>query len=73
MEMVIAALALYGATLGSDGTICRDSCTSGIRVVIKARRIRFESTGSGKLLASGPVVSKTVENFVERFWFWEKK
>ena len=44
----------------------------GVAITVKGKRIRFESTGSGRLLASGPISAATVETFVESFWFWAK-
>ena len=74
MEVVQQALAAYGATLGTHGAIInRSGSVTGVAVSIKKSRIRFESTGSGRLLASGPVAASTVETFVESFWFWEKQ
>jgi len=70
MELVKQALAAYGATLGESGVICRNEKATGVQV--KAGRVRFESTGSGRLLASGPVKAESVERFVESFWFWAK-
>ncbi|MFA5387556.1 MAG: hypothetical protein WC322_04185 [Candidatus Paceibacterota bacterium] len=72
MEVVQHALAAYGATLGLQGVIIRNEKATGVAVVVKGKRIRFESTGSGHLLASGPVAASTVEKFVESFWFWKK-
>ena len=72
MDLVQQALAAYGATLGLQGVICRNEKATGVAVAVKGKRIRFESTGSGRLLASGPVVTSTVEKFVESFWFWKK-
>lgn len=72
MQVVLDALKPYGAELGLGGAICRSGHASGVACVIKGKRLRFESTGTGNLLASGPISAKTVESFVERFWFWKK-
>ena len=72
MDKVMSALAQYGATLGLQGQIRRGDNLLGVCVVIKGKRIRFESSSSGKLLASGPVAESTVEKFVESFWMWNK-
>lgn len=72
MELVQSALAAYGVSLGLQGVIVRNEKATGVQVVVKRGRIRFESTGSGRLLASGPVSAATVEKFVESFWFWKK-
>ena len=73
MEVVMQALAAYGATLSQQGVVVRDGKATGCAVSVKKGRIRFEPTGSGRLLASGPVVAATVEAFVKSFWFWEKQ
>lgn len=72
MEKVLAALAQYGATLGLQCQIRRGDKTLGVCVVVKGKRLRFESSTSGKLLASGPIAESTVEKFVESFWMWTK-
>lgn len=72
MEQVTKALNQYGAYLTSENRIGRDGKILGIRVVIKSNRIRFESSSSGQLYASGPIEMSTVEKFVEAFWQWEK-
>lgn len=72
METINNTLAQYGAEIGLGDVIVRNAKATGVRVVVKRGRIRFESAGSGQLLASGPISAKTVETFVESFWFWEK-
>lgn len=72
METVNNALAAYGAAIGVGGVIVRNDKATGVQVAVKRGRIRFESTNSGRLLASGPIKAQTVETFVESFWFWEK-
>ncbi len=72
MEKILAALAQYGATLGLQGQIKRGDKTLGVCVIIKAKRLRFEASTSGNLLASGPIAESTVEKFVESFWMWTK-
>jgi len=69
--MINDALLQYSASLSPDGLIQRDGKTLPVFVKIAKNRLRFIST-SGNLLSSGPVDSKTVEKFVEDFWFWEK-
>ena len=72
MDKVLSALAQYGATLGLQGQIRKGDKILGVCVVIKGKRIRFESSTSGNLLASGPIAESTVEKFIESFWMWEK-
>jgi len=72
METVVQALAAYGATLSDWGVIIRNGKATGVNVVVRKGRVNFKSTGSGKLLASGPLEAASVERFVESFWFWEK-
>ncbi len=72
MELIKQTLAAYGATIDMQGVICRNDKVTGVAVVVKGKRIRFESTSSRRLMASGPIIATTVEKFVESFWFWEK-
>ena len=66
------ALQAYDAHLAEDGRIVRRGTTFGVRIVEKKNRLRIEAV-SGSLLASGPITERTVERFVESFWFWSKK
>lgn len=68
--VVSAGLAPFGASLGAGGYIVRhDGVATGVRVVQKGRRFRFES-GDGLLMASGPATAQAVDKFVRAFWFW---
>lgn len=71
-SVINQALELYGATLSQEGLIQRGGKTLPVEVSVRKNRIRFISTTSGKLLASGPLEGATVEKFVEGFWFWTK-
>lgn len=66
------ALQAYDAHLAEDGRIVRRGTTFGVRIVEKKNRLRIEAV-SGSLLASGPITERTVERFVETFWFWSKQ
>ena len=66
------ALQAYDAHLAEDGRIVRRGTTLGVRIVEKKNRLRIEAV-SGSLLASGPINERTVERFVESFWFWSKQ
>lgn len=66
------ALQAYDAHLADGGRIVRRGKTLGVRIVEKKNRLRIE-TVSGSLLASGPITERTVERFVESFWFWSKQ
>jgi hypothetical protein len=70
METVINTLAVYGATLDGD-FIARNGKKTGVKVVQKKGRLRFEMD-TGGLLMSGPVKPETVQEFVEKFWYWKK-
>lgn len=72
MDSVELTLAQYGATLGIGGQIVRNEKSTGVMVRIVRQRIRFESSTTGSLIATGPVKPSTVEKFVEAFWFWSK-
>lgn len=65
------ALEPYGATLTDSGFISRNGKVSGVKAVIKGKRLRFELE-NGTLLASGSAADKFVSSFVEKFWFWTK-
>ena len=72
MEVVQQALSDYGASLTHDGYIVSKSGKQlSVRVTIQRGRIRFE--GSHGLLASGPIAERTVQKFVESFWFWKRQ
>ena len=66
------ALTAYDAHLAEDGRIVRKGNTLGVVITEKKDRLRIESV-TGTLLASGPIEGKTVERFVESFWFWQKE
>lgn len=66
------ALTAYDAHLAEDGRIVRKGMTIGVVITEKKNRLRIESV-AGSLLASGPIEGKTVERFVESFWFWRKE
>jgi len=66
------ALSAYDAHLAEDGRIVRKGRTLGVVITEKGNRLRIESV-AGSLLASGPIEPRTVERFVESFWFWTKE
>lgn len=66
------ALGAYDAHLAEDGRIVRKGRTLGVVITEKGNRLRIESV-AGSLLASGPIEPRTVEQFVESFWFWTKE
>lgn len=66
------ALGAYDAHLAEDGRIVRKGRTLGVVITEKGNRLRIESV-AGSLLASGPIEPRTVERFVESFWFWTKE
>ncbi|WP_140722470.1 hypothetical protein [Pseudomonas sp. Hp2] len=67
-----SALTAYDAHLAEDGRIVRKGKTLGVIITERKNRLRIESV-AGSLLASGPVEPRTVERFVESFWFWTKE
>jgi len=66
------ALSRYDAHLGEDGRIVRKGKILGVVIKEQKNRLRIESV-AGSLLASGPIEPRTVERFVESFWFWTKE
>lgn len=72
-KMVEETLSLYGASLDETTNVIikPDGRVSAVEVSIRKDRLRFEGI-SGNIYASGPVTPKTVESFVEGFWYWSK-
>ena len=66
------ALSAYDAHLADDGRVVRKGKTLGVVITEKKNRLRIESV-AGSLLASGPIEPRTVERFVESFWYWKKE
>ncbi|WP_414608263.1 hypothetical protein [Stenotrophomonas pavanii] len=66
------ALSAYDAHLADDGRIVRKGKTLGVVITEKRNRLRIESV-AGTMLASGPVEPRTVERFVESYWYWTKE
>lgn len=67
-----AALTAYDAHLADDGRVVRKGKTLGVVIKEQKNRLRIESV-AGSLLASGPIEPRTVERFVESFWYWKKE
>ena len=67
-----AALTAYDAHLADDGRVVRKGKTLGVVIKEQKNRLRIESV-AGSLLASGPIEPRTVERFVESFWYWTKE
>lgn len=67
-------LKLYGADLSLIGCeiFNKQKIPSGVYITVKGQRIQFRTCDSNTLLMTGPEDMKTIENFVEKFWFWEK-
>lgn len=65
------ALRQYAAHLTESDHIAKGDKILGVKALIKSGRLRFE--GNGRMIFSAPVTRKTVEKFVEGFWFWSKK
>lgn len=66
------ALKAYDAHLAEGGRIVRKGKTLGVVIKEQKNRLRIESV-AGTLLASGPIEPRTVERFVESFWYWTKE
>lgn len=73
IEQIRATLEQYGANVTSGFQIVRNDKPLGILIVQRKGRIRFEDADSKALYMSGPIKPETIENFVEKFWFWQKK
>jgi hypothetical protein len=73
LDFAIRALAMYSASLDSEGYIVdKHGDKSSLKVVVKRGRMRIEST-SGNLYFSGSTTETSVCAFVEKFWDWEKQ
>lgn len=71
LAVVATALAAYGAALNPDGHIrTRGGQILSVRAVVKGNKLRMEQ--GDRLLASGGITEAFVQDFVEKFWFWEK-
>lgn len=66
-----AVLAQYGASFSDAGEIIKNG-PSGVKIVQKRGRMRFEGAESSMLLMTGPIKPATIESFVQEFWFWKK-
>ncbi len=66
-------LADYGAHINeNDQFVKGDKVITSVRIKIVKGRIRFENLMTDDLIMSGTISSKTIENFVTKFWYWEK-
>lgn len=70
-EIILEALAAYGAELDAQGYIVRNGRSLPVRVAVERKRLRFIGA-NGATLATGAVSSTTVSGFVEKFWFWQR-
>jgi len=69
-DQINVTLAEYGASMTDEGYIRRaDGKLTGVKIVQKGRRLRFEGI---KLLASGARSPDSIRHFVESFWYWSK-
>lgn len=69
--MINETLAKYDASINAEGFIVLRGVTFTVKIVRYKQLLRFENL-AGQLLSSGPIAPSTVENFVEKFWFWKK-
>lgn len=72
IETIRATLAQYGdKSMTSGFQITKGGHPCYVLIGQRKGRMRFEST-EGNLIMSGPCEVKTIETFVEKYWFWEK-
>ena len=71
-NMISATLAQYNAVLTDTDTISKGGNNLGVKVIVAKKRIRLESELTEHLYASGAIEPKTIEGFVESFWYWVK-
>ena len=67
-EEINDALAQYGKGKFLDNDWCING--TNVKVKIKQGRLRFELFD--KLIMSGAQTTKTVEDFCENYWYWQK-
>lgn len=73
IEQQRETLKRYGADITADGQIITPSNKlSGVYIRFKKTRLRM-ITQTDDLLMSGPIEPRTIEQFVEKFWYWKKR
>ena len=71
--MILTALEKYNASLDeNDCIISAKGKQTGVCIVAKGNRLRYEVFETGTLLASSPQTEKGIENFLEKYWYWDK-
>lgn len=69
LAVIAEGLKPYGASLNEAGYIVNaDGGVTGIKVIPRSGRLRFESDRS--LQMTGGITVACVAAFVERFWYW---
>jgi len=70
--LMIEALEPYGASVSERGFIVSPGGReTDVIAIIDRGKLVISSVSAGKLF-SGPQKVSTVEQFVEKFWYWEK-
>lgn len=69
--VVVDALKLYGAGLDGDFIVSPAGKKLAVWVESTQQRLRFESVTA--TLATAPISSQGVSDFVEKFWLWKKQ
>ena len=68
-DIVVKALAKYGASLSSNDCIQRHGAVTGTKVTSNGKRLCFGT--ERHLFATTPLTEKGVASFVEKFWYWK--
>jgi len=71
-NMINATLANYNAVLNENDVINKGGNNLGVKVIVAKKRLRLESELTEHLYTSGAIEPKTIEDFVESFWYWVK-
>lgn len=68
-DVVVKALAAYGAVLTAENKIARLGAVTSVRVAPMGKRLQFGT--ETHLLATTPQTENGVKQFVQKFWFWK--
>jgi len=74
LELVKETLSQYSATIHPEShcIVTAKGKETQIKVTTKRRRIAMVAASDGRLMFSGAISAKSIESFVESFWYWEK-
>ena len=72
--MLSKALEPFGASVTEQGLFAKGNREiPSVQISIVKNRLCFTNRMTGDLIMSGPVSARTIQNFVKKFFYWEKK